>query len=432
MNNNKKLLEQRGDLLKANANLLENAQKEERTLTEAEGKTFDENETKIDSITATLDRQKRQSQRRATMVKINRGGEEGEKKAIRAKYRLSDAILNVANNQPLKGLELEMHQQARQEFTDLGVSPKGTLQMPALFMQREENVEIEKRSITVGGNGGNTVATDLGGLIGILRPNLVMEQMGATVITGLVGKIDMPNQSAKASGSWLAEVGANSESNPDFAKRSIEAHRLSTYSRFSRQLLAQSSLSMEQFVRQDLAMAIRENVEYGAIQGSGTGNTPTGILNTVGIGDVALGTNGAAPSYNKIIDLETAIKSANYNGEISYLSTPTMKGLLKKTQMFSGTNGSPVWSGNEMNGSPAYTTTQVPSTLTKGTSTDCHAILAGDFSQLMINQWGGTDFIIDPFTLADTGEIKITVNSFWDFFLRYVEAFAAIKDARNV
>lgn len=429
----KELLEKQGDALKRQDELRAAATARGENLNADESKEYDELEAKLDEYEAELARMDKRAKRtNVVQVSVNRNGEKGEKKKIKARYRLGHAILRVANNESLSGLEAEMHQQARQEFTDLGVNPKGTLQVPAMFMQREQDVEAEKRTITVGGNGGNAVATDLGGLIGILRPNLVLEQMGATVVTGLVGKIDMPNQSAKASGSWLAETGSNSESNADFAKRSIEAHRLSTYSVFSRQWLAQSSFAAEQFVRQDLAMAIRENVEYGAIQGSGSGNTPAGILNTSGIGSVALGTNGAAPTWNSIIDLETAIANGNYNGDLQYLTTPQMRGKLKQTQKFSGTNGAPVWEGREMNGMDAFVTTQVPSDLTKGTSTDCHAILCGDFSQLMINQWGGTDFIIDPFTLADSGEIKITVNSFWDFFLRYVAAFAAIKDARNV
>jgi HK97 family phage major capsid protein len=427
------LLEQRGDKLKAADALVTAAQNESRSMTSEEVTQFDALEAEAKAIGETVARMERTAGRQnVRQVSINQDGEAGEKKAIKKRFSFSKAFATIADGRQLDGLEDEMHQQARSEFSEIGLNVKGSFQTPALFMEKDEDVEAERRTITVGGDGGNIVPTDLGALIGILRPNLVLEQMGARVLTGLVGDIDMPNQATKAVGTWLAETGTATESNLTLAKRSLQPHRLATFSVFSRQLLNQGTPSIEGLVREDLAMAIRENVEYGAIQGSGTNPVPFGILNTTGIGNVALGTNGAAPTFESIIDLETAIANSDYNGLISYLTTPTMRGRLKQTQKFSGTNGSPVWDGNEMNGYSGFTTTQVPSDLTKGTNSDCHAIIAGDFSQLLMAQWGGTDFVIDPYTLADSGEIKITVGSYWDVFLRYVKAFAAIKDARNV
>ena len=424
----KELLEKRGDALKTQDGIWAKAEAESRGLSAEEQTQYDALDTEMDAADANLERIVKRSRRNVTQISVNNEGEQGEKTAIAKRFSVAKAIRESLRGQKIEGLEAEMQEQARSEFSSMGLSTKGHLQLPAMLMEKQE-----QRGITVGGNGGNIVATELNGFVGILRPDLVVERMGATVLTGLVGDIDMPEQSAKASGSWLAETGSATESNLDIAKRSISPHRLGTFSKFSRQLLIQSTPSIEQLVRADLANSIRENVEYGAIQGSGTNPVPFGVLNTTGIGSVALGTNGAAPSFASIIDLETQISNSNYTGQnMAYLTTPVMKGKLKQTQKFAGTNGMPVWDGNEMNGYPGYTTTQVPSTLTKGSNADCHAILFGDFSQMMLAQWGGTDYIIDEYTLADSGEIKIIVNSFWDIYLRYVKAFAAIKDARNV
>ena len=73
-----------------------------------------------------------------------------------------------------------------------------------------------------------------------------------------------------------------------------------------------------------------------------------------------------------------------------------------------------------------------PSTLTKGTNSDCHAILFGDFSQLIIGEWGAFEMISDPYRLKKQGMIEITSYQMVDVVLRYAEAFAAMKDARNV
>lgn len=42
------------------------------------------------------------------------------------------------------------------------------------------------------GTAGNTVATNLGGLIDRLRPVLAVQSLGATVISGLTGNLDLP------------------------------------------------------------------------------------------------------------------------------------------------------------------------------------------------------------------------------------------------
>jgi hypothetical protein len=110
-----------------------------------------------------------------------------------------------------------------------------------------------------------------------------------------------------------------------------------------------------------------------------------------------------------------------------------MRGKLKQTQQFSGTNGVPVWVGkNEMNGYNAQVSNQVPSTLTKGTSSDCHAIIFGAWEQMLIGEWGALEVIADPFRLKKQGMIEVTSFQMADIALRQAAAFAAMKDARNV
>jgi hypothetical protein len=73
----------------------------------------------------------------------------------------------------------------------------------------------------------------------------------------------------------------------------------------------------------------------------------------------------------------------------------------------------------------------VPSNLTKGTSTDCHAIIFAAFSQLIFGEWGAFEILVDPITQGPA-IIKVMSIQMVDVLLRYVECFAAIKDARIV
>ena len=38
----------------------------------------------------------------------------------------------------------------------------------------------------------------------------------------------------------------------------------------------------------------------------------------------------------------------------------------------------------------------------------------GDFSNLAIGQWGATDLLIDPYTKAATGQVRIVINAYFD------------------
>lgn len=71
---------------------------------------------------------------------------------------------------------------------------------------------FEKRVITtaapVGGPGANIIATDFRGdqFIDILRAKLVTQGLGATVLSGLRGNVDIPRLKTSATTGWVAEM----------------------------------------------------------------------------------------------------------------------------------------------------------------------------------------------------------------------------------
>ena len=121
-------------------------------------------------------------------------------------------------------------------------------------------------------------------------------------------------------------------------------------------------------------------------------------------------------------------------GRLGYLTTQQVAGLMKNVKRDVAGNGF-IWEGKlypmgMMNGYDAAVSSLVPSTLTKGTASGiCHAIIFGNWQELMIGQWGGIQLIVNPYSLDKSGQVRITVNSFWDVALRHPASFAAIKDA---
>lgn len=301
--------------------------------------------------------------------------------------------------------------------------------------------EVAYRDLLVGtaSAGGNTVATELLGssFIDLLRNSMVLDRLGITWLRDLNGNIAIPSATGSATSYWVAENGAPTESQQTFGQVTLTPKTVGAFTDYSRRLLLQSSLDVEAFVRADLAAILGQAIQLAAINGSGASNEPLGLLNTSGIGSVAGGTNGGAPTYDHMVDLEAAVAIANADvGTMAYLTNAKVRGKLRKTQEFATTNGKAVWtSGSERGvgevlGYDAVVTNAVPSNLTKGTASGiCSAIAYGNWADLMIGMWGGLDIMLDPYTGATSGTKRVIALQDVDVAVRRVASFAAMKDA---
>lgn len=308
-----------------------------------------------------------------------------------------------------------------------------------LFMKRAmAGAKFGTRDLLVGTPtaGGNLVATELlaSSFIDILTSMMKVMSMGTTVLTDLQGNIAIPRATAGSVGYWVAENGGSTESQQAFDQVALTPKTCGAFVDYSRRLLLQSSIAVEAFVRMDIARTIALMIDLAAIAGTGASNQPRGILNTVGIGSVAGGVNGLAPTWDHVVDLESAVANANaLTGALGYLTNTRVRGRLKRTQQFSGTNGIPIWTGNELNGHRAEVSNQVPNTLTKGTSSGvCSAIIYGNWSDLLIGMWGGLDIMVDPYTGATAGTKRVVALQDVDVSVRYATSFSSMQDALTV
>ncbi|MEY5098588.1 MAG: hypothetical protein RJA36_1307 [Pseudomonadota bacterium] len=297
-------------------------------------------------------------------------------------------------------------------------------------------VEVQQRDLLVGTTtaGGYTVQTDLLGqnFIDVLRNRMAMTGLGAQFLTGLTGQVAVPRQTAGATSYWVAENNAPTESQQAFDQVALSPKTVGAFTDVSRKLLLQSSIDVEAFVRNDLATVLALAIDLAAINGSGASNQPTGVLNVSGIGSVAGGTNGAIPTWGNLVDLESAVAVANADiGALGYLTNAKVRGKLKQVSKVSGQNGF-VWDNGDtpVNGYRAAVSNQVPSNLTKGTASGiCSAILFGNWSDLIVGQWGTLDLMVDPYTGSTAGTVRVVALQDVDVAVRHPESFAAMKDA---
>ncbi|MFZ9620425.1 MAG: phage major capsid protein, partial [Prochlorococcaceae cyanobacterium] len=217
--------------------------------------------------------------------------------------------------------------------------------------------------------------------------------------------------------------------------------------KYSRQTLLQGTPGIEELVRRDLTDGLNLAVDLGILNGSGSSGQPTGIMQTSGIGSVAMGTNGGAITLEKLVDLETEVMIDNgavNRDAVAYVTNAKVMGALKKLRAGGSTTGDGPFlvnsvpnalgrgpAGSQINGYPIGVTNQVPSNLTKGSSSGvCSAVLMGDFSQAMVGFWGnGLEITVgedqDDFSKALTSVRGIIT---YDVAVRNAVSFAAILD----
>lgn len=290
--------------------------------------------------------------------------------------------------------------------------------------------------------GGNLVQTSLlaDSFIELLRNKMLVMSLGAKSLTGLVGNVALPKQASSASSYWVAELADVTESEGTFAQVSLSPKTVGARSQMSRQMLIQGTPDIEMLVRNDLAQVIALAIDSAAISGTGSSGQPKGILNQSGIGSVAMGTNGAAfTNIDPMVDLETAVATSNADlGSLAYLTNASQVGKLKKLKT---TTGEYLWNGfeagvaagvpGEVNGYRVGRSNQVPSNLTKGTSSGvCSAMIFGNFADLIIGQWGpGVEILANPFGAGfNNGGVDLRALASVDVAVRNAVSFAAITD----
>ena len=293
-----------------------------------------------------------------------------------------------------------------------------------------------QRDQTVGTNsqGGFLKGTDhLGNeFIGEVYANSVVASLGGRVMTGLQGDIAIPKLSASVTNTaFVAEGSAPSEGAGVFAQVTMAPKTLATFVDYTRKLALQSDPSVEQILRNDVVQTMAAKIDQVALNGGGS-NEPSGILQESDTNVVAIATNGGAVTYAKVVDMEAAIASDNaLTGTLNFATTPGVQGAMRQIpRQGSGVEGNFILNdSNSILGHNVTVSTNVPSTLTKGsTSGTCHALILGDFSQVMMGFWSGIDVVVDSSTLSTSGGTRIAFFQDVDVAVRIPNAFAAIKD----
>jgi len=347
------------------------------------------------------------------------------------RYSLINMVKAVANNDfSNAGFERECSRAIEQQS---GTRAKG-FYIPS-------NLQVRTPYITTTATAaGNLVGTvlDEGNFIDALRKSLKVFELGATILGGNVGNLDVPRQSGLTSTYWVAQGSNITEANATFDKISLTPKTVGALSSWTRIQELQATPDLENLVRSDLTQQVAAAIDLACIAGTGSSNQPTGLLNASNTNAVVGGTNGAAVTYDHLADLIAAVSQDSADsGRTGFLTNNQVLTKLLKTKDSDGnyllgpgsmTAGAPatLW------GRRCEISQQVPSNLTKGSASGtCSAIIYGNWADLVVAQWGSPlDILVNPYGSSyAAGNVEIRAMSSLDLGLRHPESFAIMKDA---
>lgn len=320
------------------------------------------------------------------------------------KFSLIKAINDVTNNRSLDEVAKEVVRKGVEEMRKSGLAIAGSIQLPVM-----ENADEEVRANGVLAQtataGAENIATEKLDILEPLRANMVMSQAGATYLTGLVGNVSIPAYTG-SNVAWAGETAAAANGAGDWSEIKLQPHRLTAYVDVSREFLIQSSNDAEAMLRRDIIAAIGNKLE-ATILGSeaGTNEKPAGLFDGV----TAMTT---AVKFGDIVDAEAELDAANVSGAYTYILSPKAKAALRTLSKDTG-SGRFVLEDGEIEGSKALVSSNV---VAKG-------MVVGDFTDYVIAQWGAIDLVVDNYSVATEGKVRLVVNAYFDAKPRRATSF---------
>lgn len=277
---------------------------------------------------------------------------------------------------------------------------------------------VARRDLTVASasGGGYLVATNNMSFIELMRNRSVAYAMGAMRLSGLVGNVTVPKQTAAATAVWLAnESSTATESAQTFGQMALSPKTVGAYTEISRNLMLQASPDAEGIVATDLASVCSLAVDVGALRGAGGSGEPQGIVGTSGVGSVT-GTSLAAAG---ILEFQSDVAAGNLlTDTFGYVTTPAVAALLMARPELPSTGTTRLWQGSMREGSlfgmRAMTSNQMSSA----------TMLAGDFSKVVIAEWGVLEIEVNPYANFQAGIVGIRAMVSIDVGVRYGGAFS--------
>lgn len=390
------------------------ADEEGRAMTEAEQERADT----LDGHIEAIDQKIKHKQREQEMVKrvaystAPSSAEQEEVKATNYRFSLSRAVNAIRNHRQLEGAEAEWKQEADREYRASGLTASGHVAIPAVALRNIGTADDFQAQAT--GDGSGFVPTTVPSAIEALRAPTVLERLGVQTFQA-TGNIKFPRVSVAASVYDLGETSDATLADMELDEVNLQPRRAASHTSYSKQLLTQGGPSVDALIASDLRAAMAQHIdEYGL---------DTLIMGDSNVNDVSTSGGSTSISGDLAVSMEAKVleDGADLTGA-SYVMSPYAYQLFKTTALVNSVNA--LFENGRFNGYTAFATPH----LSNATSTRGKAIF-GNFRQgLLMAFFGGIDILVDPFSKAETGQVQLHANRFYDVDIRQPGALCICED----
>ncbi len=325
------------------------------------------------------------------------------------------------------GFELEVARAAQAKHSR---SASGVL-IPWEVLSANRAAETPGQVAGTFGDGGALVGTNRldAQFIDLIRNRSAFLNSGLTMLSGLEGNVEIPKKLGTSQFYFVGENADVTNSKLAFGLVNMIPRTIGVRVPISRRMMIQSSPDVENLVRLDMAESVALGMDSSIGYGTGSNGQPLGIINTTGIGSVALtngksktfpanlgGTTASCGEWDNYVDLETELAADNLDaGSMRYIMNSVVRGALKQTLRASAAGSDYIMTDNgEVNGYPVTVSNQLRT----------NDVLFGNYADCVVGMWSGLDVVVDPYTQSASGQVILTVHQDFDVAVRRPQSFA--------
>jgi len=317
---------------------------------------------------------------------------------VQSRYSFGKALREAAQGK-LSGLEAEMNQEARSEFTDAKVNVAGGINVPSFLTENRAALAVDGTDNNATAFGGTIGKADQG-FAGFLHPNDIATQMGVRAVTGVSGNVVFQvGKNPPGTSDSTNEGAAYAANNQAFKAVDMGPKRIAAHVQVTEQLLAQTSDDLGAFVAAEIRKAVDAKFNSTVVTAIKDAATHRGA--------------GTLTAYNastrNALHLEEELMVDNVdNTNIRVLASPTAYRENRQLSLDAG-------SGLLFASSPADRQTILGYETVISSSVGSGEAFMMDATRAVQCRWGGLNLIIDPYTDADKGVVRIIANVYRQF-----------------
>lgn len=309
---------------------------------------------------------------RSVQPNARSGGAEIAGDTLTREQRVSDWLREHSDYRGATGLGRDDHEQL-----SVGKMIRGAI------TGNWRDAEAEQRALSenVLANGGYALAPDLSArVIDRVRNNMAVMKLGATTVPMTTQQMYLARLAGGANVSWKSEGAAITESSPTFERVTLTAKTLPCLVRISAELFEDLSPEATDTIERELSLALSLELDRAVLRGSGVDPEPTGIRNAAGVTVTSLGTNGASPTWDNVIDTVATVRAANLEPDGIVWASRTQQTFDKQKDLQNRYLEPPT----SLAGIARVSSNQIPVNLTTGTNTDTSEIYVGRWSDVLV------------------------------------------------